>query len=157
MDTFDVLMVLNFFDVLFGFWCCDFRSSDLSPIKQSWTIIIIFYLVKKESIDAERDECLDLFWAAVGQNVSPTKWVQQKSVKTVLVEMWKGQKNSLNYLLHLMSAIKHLQKYILLRHCKTSSWSFCLYGQFLISGFYFRNRERISLTCVIILQSVNNV
>jgi hypothetical protein len=31
MDTFDVLMVLNFFDVLFGFQCCDFRSSDLSP------------------------------------------------------------------------------------------------------------------------------
>jgi hypothetical protein len=30
MDTFDVLMVLNFFDVLFGFRCCDFRSSDLS-------------------------------------------------------------------------------------------------------------------------------
>ncbi len=33
MATFDVLMVLNFFDVLFGFRCSDFRSSDLSPKK----------------------------------------------------------------------------------------------------------------------------
>jgi hypothetical protein len=32
MDTFDVLMVLIFFDVHLGFRCCDFRSSDLSSL-----------------------------------------------------------------------------------------------------------------------------
>ncbi len=31
METFDVVMVCKFFDVLFAFRCCDFRSSDLFP------------------------------------------------------------------------------------------------------------------------------
>ncbi len=31
METFDVVMVYKFFDVIFGFQCCDFCSSDLFP------------------------------------------------------------------------------------------------------------------------------
>ena len=48
MDTFNVLMVLNFFDVLFGFRCCDFRSSDLSPcfsqIRRALWVFLSSYL-----------------------------------------------------------------------------------------------------------------
>ena len=31
METFNVVMVCKFLDVLFAFRCCDFRSSDLFP------------------------------------------------------------------------------------------------------------------------------
>ena len=34
LTIFDVVMVYKFFDVLFGFPRCDFRSSDLFPFKQ---------------------------------------------------------------------------------------------------------------------------
>ena len=32
METFDVVMVCKFFDVLFGFQCCEIHSSDLFPM-----------------------------------------------------------------------------------------------------------------------------
>jgi hypothetical protein len=34
METFDVVMVCKFFDVLFGLRRCEIRSSDLFPVKQ---------------------------------------------------------------------------------------------------------------------------
>jgi hypothetical protein len=39
LTIFNVVMVYKFFDVLFAFHCCDFRSSDPFPLFQSKTKI----------------------------------------------------------------------------------------------------------------------
>jgi hypothetical protein len=40
LTIFNVVMVYKFFDVLFAFHCCDFRSSDPFPLFQSKTKLI---------------------------------------------------------------------------------------------------------------------
>ncbi len=60
METFDVVIGYNFFDVLFEFWRCEIRSSD--PFPNIWTNFIEVKAVTNHSKDISEFPCLIIFY-----------------------------------------------------------------------------------------------